>query len=626
IFLLIIVLSNHNYIKYGSNIEDCLDCNLNITLSVDLNNVVENKRPFILNSNTVFYLYEYTPEKLIDDYFYNLNAGVVLLDPRDLVINSQNISDLKLKLENDKKLNDIVNKVVSSDGIVELVLANNIPKWLSSQPFNEASIFPGTNREKIWHSSTPKDYDLYSDMIEVIVNHFSNKLDSKNKVIYTFGSEPDNYFVGSEDEFYKMYKYFVKGALSANVNANVGGPMPSNFYSNKFNKANFIGVEDNGLENFNSLKTYNGETIIKNFIEYCAKENLPINHISYHHYPPPSPIPQETAIWVLAENNILNYLDEYGYESENVDIYLDDWINWEQSIYSDTNYHASWIASSLTSIAINTKKTTPVYSGLRDISVFSNKINQKNVGFVGGNGLYTEFGIRKAIFNFYEMLSIMDGDLIKIDSDYTFINGFAIKSEDKIYLLFTNFVPNEDLIIRNSFGLENNIEDLKKIITMISNENLINNTNLTLKKILNEEIDIDKYDIEDKKLKKQLEVYIKFYRDYKSINRSKDIILSTNINVKNLTDGIWNILEYRIDENNANSYALKDKISDEIRISKISKEDLENYVEKVNSKTSINSSRRDLGIIYVNSSNKTEINIELKSNSVVLLEFAKVVY
>lgn len=161
---------------------------------------------------------------------------------------------------------------------------------------------------------------------------------------------------------------------------------------------------------------------------------------------------------------------------------------------------------------------------------------------------------------------------------------------------------------------------------MISNENLINNTNLTLKKILNEEIDIDKYDIEDKKLKKQLEVYIKFYRDYKSINRSKDIILSTNINVKNLTDGIWNILEYRIDENNANSYALKDKISDEIRISKISKEDLENYVEKVNSKTSINSSRRDLGIIYVNSSNKTEINIELKSNSVVLLEFAKVVY
>lgn len=533
----------------------------------------------LLDTNIVIYAYESVEPGSLEELVTEQRLGIVVLSPVDLVKNSDSLEDLRYDLESDIKLNEIVKKVTANGGTVEVVVANNLPKWLSSDPSNVSNIFSGVDGEKIWHTVPPKNYSEWQNLVEVIVNHFSNTLGAN--VIYTFGSEPDNYFVGSEDEFFEMYKFFVRGALFADPQAKVGGPTPSNYKSNFFAKDNPYASEKG--TGFVGSATINNAPIIKNFIMFAKDNNLPINHISYHQYPAPSPIPLFTADWVTAEKDISGWLTEAGYN--NTKIILADWPEWKQSMHSDTSYQAAWVASSLVSMAKYTNRTTPTYLGLRDLNAFSGRPTIENGGFVGGNGLFTSHGIKKPIFNLYSALSAMKGNLFTVDSDDDFAVGLGSVATDTVSILLVNFIPQNSLIIKNSFGIAVIKDEAQAALIEILKQTGLDSYQDLFNAMVSGLVKMDDLVISNPELKDR---FSKIQALMLDASERRDQPIRSVVKLTGIDQGDWKVEEYVIDATHANSYTAKGEITSFVRSEdSLTNEVIEELVDSLNQKTSL---------------------------------------
>lgn len=592
----------------GTEYTPCPTCT-HVTHTVDLSK--RRSTDQLLKTNIVVYAHEYVDPDLFQEILSEQRIGTVVLSPVDLVKDSTSLEDLKHDLQADTKLTAIVQGVTKQGGTIELLIANNIPKWLSSDPHNTASIFPGMDGEEVWHTSPPKDYVLWKQMVEVLVEHFSVTLQAN--VIYTFGSEPDNYFVGNESEFFEMYKYFVEGALEVDPNAKVGGPTPSHYTSNRFTKDNpFL---SNAKTEFKGSSTKNNQPIIKNFIEFAREQNLPINHIVYHQYPAPSPVPTAFADWVVAEKEITAWLREFGFN--NTEIILDDWPEWRPSEYSDTEYQAAWVASSLASMAKYTSKTTPTYLGLIDLGAFSGVPSIQNAGFVGGNGLLTTQGIKKPIYNFYTMLSQMKGQLVDVSSNDTFAVGLASADNESVSVLVSNFIPQDSLLLQNSFGIPVTRDEMQQALQEIRDSTGVDSPLALLDKVRAGALHMDDLSLSNQNIKERLS---KIQQLAVVATKRRTETVESTIRIDQIQSGTWRIDEYVIDSTHANSYAtaMGEDVKSLTKVDKPSQDVLKQLVSDLNMRTDLLSGKTRSETITV-SGNALELVTNQTPNSVNLL-------
>ncbi len=134
------------------------------------------------------------------------------------------------------------------------------------KPFVELGFMPnalasGSQTIFWWKGNVtpPKDYKKWEDFIRNLTQHFTDRygVDEVKTWYFEVWNEPNltpGFWTGTQEEYFKLYKYAVQGVKSVNADYKVGGPGTA------------------------------GAAWESEMIEFCTKNNLPIDFISTHSY------------------------------------------------------------------------------------------------------------------------------------------------------------------------------------------------------------------------------------------------------------------------------------------------------------------------------------------------------
>lgn len=171
---------------------------------------------------------------------------------------------------------------------------------LGVRPFVELSFFPkgiaaDSTKFQMWYRNrvTPDRtrYPLWHDMVQAFCQHLVDRygLEEVSQWYFEVWNEPNldqGFFDGTKSDYFELYKTTAAAVKSVNPRLRVGGPATSNFIADHRHDGQRT---DNSKSVFYSQKEINRQqwegVWIKDFLNYCAKEQLPIDFISCHAYP-----------------------------------------------------------------------------------------------------------------------------------------------------------------------------------------------------------------------------------------------------------------------------------------------------------------------------------------------------
>lgn len=466
----------------------------------------------------------------VDKFLHDLKPGAVELYLAHTTIRpSTSLQDLDKRLS---EWDSLARRVTEKGGEIVVEIAA-MPNWLSSTK-SQKPVNPAIGDDTpIGALSPPKDYNEWAKMVECIVDHFNNKL--KVKARYTIWGEPDTvWWQGTEDEYFKLYKYAVLGAKRADPNAKIGGP---------------------AVSDWKGVKGKSKTPLIQNFIKYASEtelkelklKRLPIDYINWHQF---NADPLCTNSYGEPVKTIRGWLKKYGY-NENTELLIGEWIIWQYfgkehgflNTEHDTEINASHIVSSLLAMD-EAGITRHCYAYLID------SFPGKGKEFVGDFGLFTKHGITKANFNAFKALSMLDGQRIWVDNKDLTIRAVATKKDERIAILVSNFVP---------WGQ----------MSKVSYGNMLKEKGFTKKD--KERMGIDKKQIQNllsgaksvtslnasKKQKDDIQEIISIAQGYEERRKNP---VTLRLNILGAPDREYQYETYLIDSKHSNSYAIQEKL------------------------------------------------------------------
>ena len=312
---------------------------------------------------------------------------------------------------------------------------------IGMKPFVELGFMPAAlasgNQTIFWwkgNTTPPKDYNKWKSFIRNLTAHFTERYGSDEVKTWYFEvwNEPNlsGFWSGTQEEYFKLYKYSVNAIKSINKEYRVGGPATA------------------------------GAAWVPEMINYCSQNALPLDFISTHTYG----VKQ-------------GYLDEFGTSGTILD--KNEWsvsgdiLNSHKQILSSSMpylelHYTEWSSSytpadpihdSYHQAAFVLEKIKQVGSAANSMSywVFTDIFEEAGPRFTpfhGGFGLLNYQGIKKPVFYSYSLLNKLgQTELINTDT-----SSWACKNaKGDIQVLFWDFtnthpgdsVNNQVYYIRN---------------------------------------------------------------------------------------------------------------------------------------------------------------------------------
>lgn len=549
---------------------------------------------------TGIYLWFFPREKqmyTLKRFFSDNKVGVVKIPlDVDVFIPSKNMQDLKKRLSG---IDSFALDVKKKGGQVA-ILIHTIPAWLSSSKSNEP-VGRGISGSKS-NISPPADYKKWSELVGVIVNHFNNEL--KLDALYIIWTEPDLDFVwaGTEEEYFKLYKYATLGARLADPKAKIGGPAVSSLTARR-------DPPPTG---------YKDSPFLYNFLEYCSKNEIkefglsriPLDFVVFHSFN------NHPALWEIMASDLKNWLKEFGFDPR-IPLFVAEWSSWEgppvtshpySSKDHDTEFVASYIIATLS--AMNGAGISyDTFTTLFDPGSTDDK------EFTGNFGLFTKNLITKASYNSFKMLSMLEGDLIQSTTNAPFIYTIASMSNEKIFLIISNFIPTPKMY-KQLIAVDLQKKGHKKDTLKLAQQDIINylkgdkNSGAKLSEKLRNDLD---------------EVVKKYNLNYKTSQYRERNPLETEISFKHLQDKKYKIEEYLIDSDNSNAFAFREKIESSLseikkafKTKKISKDSALKEADAINDNKNIRLEKiGERPLVKID--NNYSCKVSLKPYSVMLL-------
>ena len=263
---------------------------------------------------------------------------------------------------------------------------------IGMKPFVELGFMPtalasGTQTIFWWRGNVtpPKDYEKWGALIRNLTEHFTKRYGADEVKTWYFEvwNEPNlgGFWAGTQDEYFKLYKYSVNAIKSVNPSYRVGGPATA------------------------------GAAWESEMIDFCTKNNLPIDFISTHSYGVKQGYLDEygNSGTVLDKNpmsvsgDVLQSRKEIAQSSKpNLELHYTEW--------SASYTPADPIHDSYHEAAYVLQKLKEVGNAANSMSywVFTDIFEESAPRFTpfhGGFGMLTIQGINKPVFYSYQFLN-----------------------------------------------------------------------------------------------------------------------------------------------------------------------------------------------------------------------------
>ncbi|MBR0275473.1 MAG: glycoside hydrolase [Prevotella sp.] len=296
---------------------------------------------------------------------------------------------------------------------------------LGVRPFVELSFFPkgiaaDNSKLQMWYQNrvTPDRarYPKWHAMIKAFCQHLIERygLDEVSQWYFEVWNEPNldfGFFDGTKSDYFELYKTTAEAIKGVSSRLRVGGPATSNFIADSRHDGERT---DNSKSIFYSQEDINKQqwkaVWMEEFLDYCAKEQLPVDFITCHAYPtdyaldPVTKKGKDAIRYVHSLRDDLNWLRKTLAASRypNAEIHITEW---STSPSSRDKMHdllppAAYIVKAM--LECQHLANSVMYWTFTDI--FEEKGGGEDI-FHGGFGMINFQGIVKPSFHAYRMLN-----------------------------------------------------------------------------------------------------------------------------------------------------------------------------------------------------------------------------
>ncbi|MDN3617882.1 hypothetical protein QWY81_00275 [Polaribacter undariae] len=313
---------------------------------------------------------------------------------------------------------------------------------LKVKPFVELAFLPTSMAAKdsktvFWWKAniTPDEqsFEKFHDLVKAFTQHCVDRYGIDEVLTWYFEvwNEPNLYKLfwdGTKSQYFELYKQSVTAVRSVDNRLKVGGPSTSNFVPD----TRFDGeiIDDEASEAVFAAKDINTldwhGVWIEDFLEYCKKENLPVDFISCHPYPTDYAFNPETGKGkgltrhVQSVKEDLEWINKTVKESAfpDIEIHLTEW---HTSPSSRDDMHdrlpaaAYIVKSNLDCIGLTNSLALWTFT-----DIFEEKGGASSI-FHGGFGMINFQGLVKPSYHAYRMLHQL-GDQKLYKDDYLFVS------------------------------------------------------------------------------------------------------------------------------------------------------------------------------------------------------------
>jgi xylan 1,4-beta-xylosidase len=313
------------------------------------------------------------------------------------------------------------------DGLIEYSFFNidsifDFLLEIGMKPFIELSFMPSalaSGSRTVFHYAgnitPPACYDEWADLIAALTTHLIQRYGAEEvrKWFFEVWNEPnlDMFWAGTMQDYFMLYQSAAHAIKKIDDKLVVGGP------------ATAI------------------DAWIPEMIEFCNKNNVPLDFISTHHYPTDAAfglgLNMEEQMARSIRGILTVRLKKAIEEAGQLPVYYTEWNNSPspRDSYHDTPYNAAFIVKTIT----DNIGQVDCYSFWTFSDIFE-ECGISSVPFHGGFGLLNIHGIPKPSFRAFQLLAKLDGSIIEteVKESSSTVDCFASRNSDGITILISN--------------------------------------------------------------------------------------------------------------------------------------------------------------------------------------------
>ena len=351
------------------------------------------------------------------------------------------------------------------------------------KPFVELSFFPkgiaaDNSKMQMWYrnrvSFDESRLGKWHDLVKAFTQHVVDRYGIDEVLTWYFEvwNEPNlntnpkaGFFDGTKSDYFKLYKASAAAVKSVDGRLKVGGPATSNFIAD----TRYDGeVYDQTKSRFYAQDKINKQqwkgSWIADFIDYCEKENLPLDFISTHPYPtdyaldPESGKSKDAVRYVYSLRDDISWIKAQLAKSKypNAEIHLTEWStspNSRDKMHDILPPAAYILKCNLDCIGM---VNSLMYWTFTDI--FEEKGGGESI-FHGGFGMINFQGLVKPSFHAYRMLNQL-GDEKLYYADPLFVSRSS--KTGKVIALAFNYPKEYEEAVPSAKNFSNYMEASSK--------------------------------------------------------------------------------------------------------------------------------------------------------------------
>jgi xylan 1,4-beta-xylosidase len=303
----------------------------------------------------------------------------------------------------------------NADQIIDFLLS------IGMKPFVELSFMPtalSSGDQIIFHYranvTPPKDYAQWSALMVKLVSHWVERygLGEVRQWFFEVWNEPNltAFGTGKQSDYFELYRHTVSAIKSVDAELRVGGPATA------------------------------ANAWIDDFISFCAKNGLPADFISTHHYPTDAfGRPGDDTETQLSESRRSVLRDQARaarLSAGERPLYYTEWSSSSnpRDPLHDERYAASFVVKTI----MEANGLVQGYSYWTFSDIFEENYFPSKP-FHGGFGLLNIHGVAKPTYRAYEILHALGAELLAVEGKHPTVDAWAVRGDEEITLLLTNF-------------------------------------------------------------------------------------------------------------------------------------------------------------------------------------------
>ncbi len=293
---------------------------------------------------------------------------------------------------------------------------------IGMRPFIELSFMPSvlaSGSKTVFHYlgniTPPRSYDKWGDLIGALAGHLVGRYGAEEvrKWFFEVWNEPnlDIFWAGTQQEYFRLYQSAAMAIKNVDARLAVGGPSTAI------------------------------DAWIPELREFCAKQGIPLDFISTHHYPTDASyglgLDMEEQM-ARSQRGVLHARVKRALgEAGPIPLYYTEW-NCSPSPrdpYHDAPYNAAFIVKTIGgNLGLVDFYSYWTFSDIFEESGFS------TIPFHGGFGLLSIHGIPKPSYRAFQLLSRLDGERLEVAVDRVrpTVDCVASRTKEGLTILISN--------------------------------------------------------------------------------------------------------------------------------------------------------------------------------------------